>query len=169
MICATNIPIYDHVASKKFRQDLLYRINTVEIHLPPLRQRKGDIPLLVEHFLSIYNRKYNKPGIEVDDNTMKKFEIYSWPGNIRELQHVIERSVILCDSTILKPGDILFSEPDHNSSDDHTDNFNLEDVEKQVITKALIEIRRKYFESGERIGTYPNIALPQNGKTRTII
>ena len=143
LICATNIPIYDYVAAKKFRQDLLYRVNTVEIHFPPLRQRKGDIPLLVEHFLSIYNRKYNKPGLEVDENTLKKFESYAWPGNIRELQHVIERSVILCETNVLKPSDILFSEPDHHLNGDNTDNFNLEDVEKQVegnISKAAKEL-----------------------------
>ncbi|MFZ1289066.1 MAG: sigma-54 dependent transcriptional regulator [Melioribacteraceae bacterium] len=152
LICATNIPIYEQVSSKKFRQDLLYRINTVEIHLPPLRDRKGDVPLLVEHFLSIYRKKYNKTSLEIDDNTMKKFGNYPWPGNVRELQHVIERSVILCDSSILKPSDILFSTPNHNIDSESMENFNLEEIEKLVIRKALLKFEGNISKAAMELG-----------------
>lgn len=152
LICATNIPIYEQVSDNKFRQDLLYRINTVEVHLPPLRDRKGDVPLLVEHFLSIYRKKYNKTGLEINDNTMKKFENYPWPGNVRELQHVIERSVILCDSSILKPSDILFSTPNHNSNNELMENFNLEEIEKLVIRKALLKFEGNISKAAIELG-----------------
>ncbi|MCK4417207.1 MAG: sigma-54-dependent Fis family transcriptional regulator, partial [Candidatus Latescibacteria bacterium] len=109
LICATNRPIHEMATQEKFRQDLLYRMNTVEIHLPPLRERLEDIPLLVDHFLGIYGKKYQKPPKRVGSATLKKLEKYHWPGNIRELQHAIERAVIMSDSQVLGPSDFFFS------------------------------------------------------------
>lgn len=107
LICATNMPLYDMVNEHNstqegsFRQDLLYRINTVEVFVPPLRERSGDIPLLAEHFLHKYREKYNKFGLCLHDVALDKLKKYSWPGNIRELEHAIERAVILCEGTTI--------------------------------------------------------------------
>ncbi|UCE21257.1 MAG: sigma-54-dependent Fis family transcriptional regulator [Candidatus Aminicenantes bacterium] len=137
LICATNMPIHEMVAENKFRQDLLYRINTVEIHMPPLKERPEDIPLLVDHFLKIYCTKYNKPLKRMSPATMKRVEKYPWPGNVRELQHAIERAVIMSDSTTFQPSDFFF--PSIGTKEDSLifDDYNLEEIEKLVIRKAL--------------------------------
>ena len=97
LICATNIDIHDMVNDNNFRQDLLYRINTVEIDLPPLRERTGDIPHLVEHFLKIYSKKYKKSIRGINLEALKTLNQYQWPGNVRELQHAIERAIIMSE------------------------------------------------------------------------
>jgi DNA-binding NtrC family response regulator len=137
LICATNMPIHEMVAENKFRQDLLYRINTVEIHMPPLKERPEDIQLLVDHFLKIYCTKYNKPLKRMSPATMKRVEKYPWPGNVRELQHAIERAVIMSDSTTFQPSDFFF--PSIGTKEDSLifDDYNLEEIEKLVIRKAL--------------------------------
>jgi len=137
LICATNMPIYDMVARNDFRQDLLYRINTVEIQLPLLRERQEDIALLVDHFLGIFSKKYQKRITGVSAPALKKLERYRWPGNIRELIHTLERSVILADSQMLQPADFLFPETEKDVDGVVFENYNLEDVEKTVIRKAL--------------------------------
>ena len=137
LICATNMPIYDMVARNDFRQDLLYRINTVEIQLPLLRERQEDIALLVDHFLGLFSKKYKKPITSVSAPALKKLERYRWPGNIRELIHTLERAVILAESQILQPADFLFPDTEKKVEGVVFDNYNLEDVEKAVIRKAL--------------------------------
>ncbi len=137
LICATNMPIHEMVAENKFRQDLLYRINTVEIHMPPLKERPEDIPLLVDHFLKIYRNKYNKPLKKMSPATMKRVEKYSWPGNVRELQHAIERAVIMSDSTAFQPSDFFFSAIETKEDSLIFEDYNLEEIEKLVIRKAL--------------------------------
>jgi len=137
LICATNLPIYEMVARKEFRQDLLYRINTVEINLPPLRERLEDIPLLVDHFLTIYAKKYQKPVKRLSSVTLKKLEKFSWPGNVRELQHAVERAVIMSDASVLQPADFFFAAPEVKEDALVFEDYNLEDVEKVVIQKAL--------------------------------
>jgi DNA-binding NtrC family response regulator len=89
-------------AEKKFRQDLLYRLNTVEIRIPSLRERSEDIPLLADHFLQVYGKKYKRPGMKIDKVVMTKMKKYYWPGNIRELQHAIERAVILSEDKLIR-------------------------------------------------------------------
>ena len=106
LVCATNMPIYDLVRQDKnrkigFRQDLLYRINTVEISLPPLRERTEDIPALIDHFVQLYCKKYNKSIMRVDQGLIRKMRSYGWPGNIRELQHAVEKAVILNEGKII--------------------------------------------------------------------
>jgi len=152
LICATNIPIYNRVAENKFRQDLLYRINTVEIYLPPLRERKGDIPLLSEYFLSLFKRKYNKPDLSFNSATIKIFETYPWPGNIRELQHVIERCVILCDSNCIMPTDISLNAASSKSNEETIDTFNLDEVEKKLIQKALLKFEGNVSKAAKELG-----------------
>jgi len=137
LICATNMPLYDMVARNEFRQDLLYRINTVEIQLPSLQERKEDIALLVDHFLEIFSKKYKKPISGVSAPALKKLERYLWPGNIRELRHTLERAVILAESRMLQPADFLFPDTEKEVEGVVFDNYNLEDVEKAVIRKAL--------------------------------
>ena len=137
LICATNMPIYDMVARNDFRQDLLYRINTVEIQLPLLRERQEDIALLVDHFLGLFSKKYKKPITSVSAPALKKLERYRWPGNIRELIHTLERAVILAESQILQPADFLFPDTEKKVEGVVFDNYNLEEVEKAVIRKAL--------------------------------
>jgi two-component system, NtrC family, response regulator HydG len=103
------MPIYDMVSENTFRQDLLYRINTVEIHIPPLRERPEDISLLADHFIDMYCRKYRKNPKSIPSSTMKRLEKYKWPGNIRELQHAIERAIIMSEKSALQPEDFFFS------------------------------------------------------------
>ncbi len=136
-LCATNLSLDDLVDSGKFRQDLLYRINTVEIHLPALRERREDIPLLAEHFLEIYGRKYRKQGLELRAAAVRKLERYAWPGNVRELQHAMERAVILSASEGLEPADFPLSTPPRGASELQLESLNLEAVEKAVVQRAL--------------------------------
>jgi len=109
LICATNMPLYHMVNENKFRQDLLYRINTVEVTIPPLRERLEDIPLLLEHFLQKYCKKYKMGMKRINTSTFKRFEKHHWPGNIRELQHAVERAVIMSETNILEPSDFFLS------------------------------------------------------------
>lgn len=137
LICATNMPIHEMVGQKSFRQDLLYRINTVEIQVPPLRERIEDIPLLVEHFLRVYAKKYQKPAPRVNAATLKKLEKYHWPGNVRELQHALERAVIMGETQVLQPTDFLLMASENKEDGLVFDNYNLEEVEKAVIRRTI--------------------------------
>ena len=135
LVCATNMPIEAMVAEGKFRQDLLYRINTVEIRIPPLSERVDDIPMLATHFLDYYSKKYRKEVLSITPNAMLKLKKYAWPGNVRELQHALERAVIMADSPTLQESDFLFSRKSDSSPS--PDTLNLDEVEKSAVTKAL--------------------------------
>lgn len=135
LICATNMPLTKMVQEGTFRQDLLYRINTVEVNVPPLSDRVEDIPLLAEHYLNHYAKKYHKPVINIASEAMDKLKRYAWPGNIRELQHAIERAVIMTDSNSLQETDFLFSRSLTKGPSSNT--LNLDEVEKSAIAKAL--------------------------------
>jgi DNA-binding NtrC family response regulator len=137
LICATNTPIYEMVEENRFRQDLLYRINTVEIKLPPLREHAEDIPLLVEHFLGVYCRKYQKPTKKIQASTLTRLEKYSWPGNVRELRHAVERAVIMSDSDALEPEDFFLTQPRTKRDGLALETYNLDSVEEKVIRKVL--------------------------------
>jgi DNA-binding NtrC family response regulator len=152
LICATNQPIYEMVAEKTFRQDLLYRINTVEIRLPPLRERTGDIPLLAEHFLGLYRRKYQKPAKRLGEDAVHKLEGYRWPGNVRELQHAIERAVILSEEPVLRPSDFLLAEPEIGEADRALDGVNLEEAEKILIRRTLSRVGGNISRAAKELG-----------------
>ena len=152
LICATNRPVYDLVAENRFRQDLLYRINTVEIRIPPLRDRLDDIPLLVDHFLGMYSGKYGKDIERVQQATMKRLQKYGWPGNVRELQHTIERAVIMSNSNRLKPDDFLLASSYAKRGSLVFDSFNLIEVEKEVIRKALGKHAGNVSRAAEELG-----------------
>ena len=104
LICATNMPLYEMVKENRFRQDLLYRINTIEIEIPPLRERFEDIPLLANHFLKHYAVKYDKPVTKISEGAMSRMHKHPWPGNIRELQHALERAIILSGTQCFATG-----------------------------------------------------------------
>ncbi|MBI9072221.1 MAG: sigma-54-dependent Fis family transcriptional regulator [Melioribacteraceae bacterium] len=137
LICATNMPLSNMVNESKFRQDLLYRINTVEINLPPLRERVEDIPLLSEHFLISFRKKYNKDSLDISKSALDKMKNYTWPGNIRELQHTLERSVIMSESPILTSEDIFLPRRNKNNTSLIFDTYNLEEIEKNIIKKIV--------------------------------
>lgn len=152
LICATNMPIYKMVEENRLRQDLLYRINTVEINIPPLRERKEDIPLLTEHYLNVYKQKYNKPEVHVAVGTMKRLEEYHWPGNVRELQHSLERAIILCEDSTLYPHDFFFAPMDTNKDNLQFNNYDLEEIEKMVIRKVLSKTGGNITRAAEELG-----------------
>ena len=136
LICATNADIRQMVEDGNFRQDLLYRINTIEIHIPPLRKRGNDIILLADHFLDRYTRKYKKEIHGLTREAKNKLLKYTWPGNVRELQHTIERAVILGDGSMLKPENFLFHTTSKQKKEEEVI-LNLEQLERQAIEKAL--------------------------------
>ena len=137
VICATNMPLYQMVEEGKFRQDLLYRVNTVEINIPPLRDRTDDIPDLVDYFLGMYCKKYKLDTKRLSVAAAKRLKKHSWPGNIRELQHTVERAVIMSESNTLQAHDFFLSKPIHKNALLNADNLNLEDTEKILIRKVI--------------------------------
>ena len=152
LICATNMPLNEMVKDKSFRQDLLYRINTVEIKLPPLRERISDIPLLSQHFLEIYSKKYNKPKLNIKTQALQMLESYHWPGNIRELRHAIERAVILCEETFLSVQDFVFQHAEGQEGDPELDSYNLDDIEKWAIRKAMTKHQGNISQAAKELG-----------------
>jgi DNA-binding NtrC family response regulator len=124
-------------ADGTFREDLLYRINTVEVHLPPLREREADIELLARHFLDQYGRKYRKDSLQLSASAMTHLSKYQWPGNVRELQHAVERAVIMSESQTLRPTDFPLGASVRRSDGLMLDSYNLEDVEMVVIRAVL--------------------------------
>jgi two-component system response regulator HydG len=152
LICATNNNLMDMVAQGLFRQDLIYRVNTVEIHLPPLRERGGDIELLSRHFLQTYNKKYKKSARSISAAGLKKLNQYSWPGNVRELQHAIERAVIMSENTTLEPDDFFLSSPVRKSGELEFENYNLDEIEKIVILKVLKQAQGNITQAASELG-----------------
>lgn len=153
LICATNMPIQEMVANKEFRQDLLYRVNTVEIQIPPLRERPEDIPLLVEHFLKVYSKKYQKDIKRMSAATIKKLEKYRWPGNVRELQHAIERAVIMSEDQVLQPTDFFFASAELGEGEGLIfDDYNLEDIEKTIIRKVISKYGGNISHAAKELG-----------------
>ncbi len=135
LITATNMDIHDAVSNGKFRDDLLYRINTVEINLPSLRERKEDIPSLANYFAKLYSAKYRKGEKHVSPETVSHLQKYSWPGNIRELQHAIERAVIMSDKRELTRNDFILTP--RKAASPKQEALNLDDMEKNAIIAAI--------------------------------
>ncbi|MTI20368.1 sigma-54-dependent Fis family transcriptional regulator [Fulvivirga sp. RKSG066] len=155
LVCATNMPLYEMVKENRFRQDLLYRINTIEIELPPLRNRLEDIPLLADHFLKHYASKYNKNVSKLSDSVVSRMQKHHWPGNIRELQHALERAIIMSNSQVLQPEDFNFNAQQQNNLDSENvtlDQFKLEDVEKILIRKVLKKYNGNITQAASELG-----------------
>lgn len=150
LICATNRNLENMIREGLFREDLLYRINTIQIDLPPLRDRGNDIIILTDFFLKKYAFKYKKPEIKINRQAVDKLLHYSWPGNVRELQHTIEKAVILSDSSVLKPEDLyLKPTPAFPGSNSYT---TLEVMEQEMIRIALENNNGNLTAAAEQLG-----------------
>lgn len=151
LICATNLPLHEMVVEKKFRQDLLYRINTVEIRMPSLREREEDIPLLLHHFLARFAQKYKRSGMKIDKRVVSRLKRYAWPGNIRELQHAVERAVILNEGGTIDNAEILIGATAvtvNNADQPQT----LDEMEKRFIQLSLAEQDGNVTNTARKLG-----------------
>jgi DNA-binding NtrC family response regulator len=137
---------------KKFRQDLLYRINTVEIRIPPLRERSDDIPLLADHFLHLFGKKYKRPGMKIDKNVMAKMKKYYWPGNIREFQHAIERAVILSEEKTIQSAEVLIGVNNFQPVKDTNRVMTMDEMEKQFILSSLDDHDGNVSQTAKTLG-----------------
>ena len=151
LICATNSDIHQMVADGNFRQDLLYRINTIEMKIPPLRERGEDILLLAENFLERYAHKYKKPIKGMTREAKQKLMKYHWPGNVRELQHAIERAVLLSEEHWLKPDSFTLASKAGKKDDLHED-LNLAAMETNTIKKAMKRAQGNINQAAEYLG-----------------
>ena len=148
LITATNRPLKQMVAEGTFREDLYYRLNTVAIELPPLRERGEDIVILAEIFMDQYGRKYNKAKLKLNSSAIQKLQEYAWPGNVRELKHTMERAVILGENSLLGPGDLRLldaHEPTGASS------FKLDDVEKLTIIRVVNKCKGNHSRAAQML------------------
>ena len=154
IISATNADLKKSVTQNKFREDLLYRLNTITIELPALRNRKNDIPLLFDFYFEKYKSKYNKQNLTASAKLINRLLIYSWPGNIRELKHAIERAVILSDNNILKISDFYFDTDSNNTFNDTngSNSYNLENNEKILIQKSINLSKGNYTKAADILG-----------------
>ena len=150
LVCATNSNLDQMVFEGLFREDLLYRINTIKIEVPPLRERGNDILILVDFYLNKFMNKYGKHGLRINQAAQEKLVAYTWPGNIRELQHTMERAVILSDGNVLKSDDFLLNNKGHSFTE--TVPGTLEEMEKMMINSALEQHDGNYSAAAEQLG-----------------
>lgn len=148
LICATNLPLHEQVDDYQFRQDLLYRINTVEIKLPPLRERNDDIDELCRYFADQFAKKYKKSLGGIDHAAIEKLCDYHWPGNIRELKHTVERAIIMMEANVLRPDDFVLPKITPKA----TSSLNLTELEKETISRALIKHQGNVSQAAEALG-----------------
>jgi DNA-binding NtrC family response regulator len=155
LICATNVPLKELADESRFRKDLIYRINTVEITLPPLRERAGDIGLLAQHFTTLYADKYQKRSLELSKQAIEKMRTYPFLGNVRELQYTIERAVIMSEGDRIEAGDLIFSPLESakfsNTIDDEAD-LTLSHVEKSTIIKVIEKHHGNITKAAKELG-----------------
>lgn len=150
IVCATNKSVTEMVDSKAFRQDLLYRINTIELTIPPLRERPEDIVPLAEHFLKLFSKQYKRVLSGISAALSKQLQRYSWPGNVRELQHAIERAVILTQHQSLQPEDFFLNEKSNDTK--FADAFQIEEMEKVMVIKSLKKFNGNITEAARELG-----------------
>ncbi|MBC7887094.1 MAG: sigma-54-dependent Fis family transcriptional regulator [Ferruginibacter sp.] len=153
LICATNLPLAELANENKFRKDLVYRINTVEITIPPLRKRKDDILMLAKYYAKIYAEKYRKPVPEMDAACEDKLLQYHYPGNVRELQYSIERAMIMAEEELLHAGDIIFSPLESTTvMNEEAGNFKLSSMEKNTILKVIEKHNGNISKAAKELG-----------------
>ncbi len=152
LVSATNSSIHQMVKEQKFRQDLLYRINTIEIKLPALRDRTDDIPLLAAHFLQVFAARYYKKVAGISKASMEKLRKYEWPGNVRELQHTIERAVIMAEGTELVEDDFFFHAKRYTDDAFSFADYTLEELEKKAVEEALKKHKGNISRTAEELG-----------------
>jgi DNA-binding NtrC family response regulator len=150
IISATNADLNEEVNGNRFRQDLLFRLNTIEIRLPPLRNRREDIPLLAAHFLRQHSQRYRKKIVGIDDSAMQELLHHSWPGNVRELDHSLERAVLMAQSNTIKSVDLGLRAGRENAP--RLEDMSLEDVECLLIKKALARYEGNVSRAAEALG-----------------
>ena len=153
LICATNVSLAELANENRFRKDLIYRINTVEIMMPPLRKRDDDIVLLAKHFAKLYSNKYMKPTSEFDKKAVEKLLGYNYPGNVRELQYTIERAVIMADENVLQAKDLIFSPIEMPSaSENEPAELKLSAIEKNTILKVIEKHNGNITKAAKELG-----------------
>jgi len=153
LICATNVSLAELGNENRFRKDLIYRINTVEIMMPPLRKRGNDIVLLARHFARMYSNKYMKITPEFDKKATEKLLSYNYPGNVRELQYTIERAVIMADDEVLQPKDLIFSPLEtHSVSENEPAELKLSAIEKNTILKVIEKHNGNITKAAKELG-----------------
>jgi DNA-binding NtrC family response regulator len=151
VLSATNSNIKEEAAAGRFRQDLFFRLNTVEIHLPPLRERTEDVPALAEHFLRLHAQRYRKELSGFEPAALEVMRAYAWPGNVRELDHVVQRSVLLARSDEVKVVD-LGLQPVRGTGERRLEEMSLEEVERLLIQKALRRFGGNVSQAAEALG-----------------
>lgn len=152
LICATNVPLMELANESRFRRDLMYRINTVEITVPPLRKRGSDILLLARYFGRVYSKKYMKPEPEFDTKTTEKLLQYAFPGNVRELQYTMERAVIMADEAVLQPKDLIFSPIEQVPEMSAPDELRLSSIEKNTILHVIEKNSGNITKAAKELG-----------------
>jgi DNA-binding NtrC family response regulator len=152
LICATNENPSVLADEKKFRKDLIYRINTVDITVPPLRERNSDITILTKFFVNLYEDKYNKDPFELDRSFLKKLKTHDFPGNVRELQYILERAVIMTDGNVLQAEDLVFSSIERPTQKITPQTLNLDDLEKNAILTVLEKHKGNISKSAKELG-----------------
>lgn len=153
LICATNVSLTELANENRFRKDLIYRINTVEIVMPPLRKRGSDIILLAKHFCRLYCNKYIKPELQFDQKAIEKLLNYHYPGNVRELQYTIERAVIMADEDVLQAKDLIFSPIESvKESDMEPEEMKLSTIEKNTILKVIEKNNGNITKAAKELG-----------------
>jgi DNA-binding NtrC family response regulator len=154
LICATNVPLKELADDQRFRKDLIYRINTVEIIMPSLCQREGDIALLARHFTRIYADKYLKKGVVLSASAIDKLQMHNFPGNVRELQYIIERAVIMTDTGDLQAQDLIFSPIETSSGEIKPSRVeaNLSEIEKNTILRVIDKYSGNISKAAKELG-----------------
>lgn len=152
LICATNIPLEELANEARFRKDFVYRIHTVDLIVPPLRTREGDIPLLARHFCKIYGEKYFKPHVSISEKALSKLTGYPFPGNVRELQYSIERAVIMCENDTLEPDDLIFLPLESPLTETKDKDLKLSSVEKNTILKVIEKNNGNISKAARELG-----------------
>ncbi len=150
VVAATNTPLKDEVAAGRFREDLYYRLNVIPINLPPLRQRKSDVPLLIEHFIRKYSDKNEKVVLSIDDEALAKCMAYHWPGNVRELENVVERAVILTRGRVVTAKDLPgFSHDDGEQRSGFQVGMTMDELEREAILRTLESVSGSTSKTAE--------------------
>lgn len=149
LVCATNCNLEHMVAEGTFREDLFYRINTIMIEVPPLRDRVDDIPILANYFLKVNGERYGKAGLKLSTHVLEKLSNHDWPGNVRELQHAVEKAVIMSDSPVLKPSDFAFSQKPKTTA---FSEMTLDEMERTFIAESLVRYHSNLSVAASKLG-----------------
>jgi DNA-binding NtrC family response regulator len=152
LLSATNAPLYQLAAEDRFRKDLVYRLNTIEITLPPLRERGDDVLLLARHFTAQYAAKYHKPDLELADSALARLRAHAFPGNVRELQHTIERAVIMAEGSVLHDSDLLFSALEAAAPAAFVPTLRLDELEKTAIQRVIDKHQGNISQAARELG-----------------